>query len=124
MEPSPQDYNTFYDQFHANTTQIWSLSGMEYTIFIPQMFSFNFQKAVSIRRGVTRNHIQEDQVYLVPEPNENGNMNKEVVDLGRKEMLEQEKDFEELVSLHPVQSEDRMRVENLTDGLSLIEKGL
>ncbi|GFW52507.1 hypothetical protein TNCV_404351 [Trichonephila clavipes] len=40
------------------------------------------------------------------------------------EMPEQEHDIEELESLDPVQSEDQMPVGNLTESLSLIEKGL
>ena len=40
------------------------------------------------------------------------------------EMNEQEQDIEELDFLGPVQSEDRMTVGNLTEGLSSIEKGL
>ncbi|GFT85756.1 hypothetical protein TNCV_4027021 [Trichonephila clavipes] len=41
-----------------------------------------------------------------------------------RDMHEQEPSIEELESLDPVQSEDRMTVGNLTDGLNLIEKGL
>ncbi|GFU88382.1 tigger transposable element-derived protein 1, partial [Trichonephila clavipes] len=37
---------------------------------------------------------------------------------------EQEQDIEELESLDPVQTENRMTVGNSTEGLSLIEKGL
>ncbi|GFW99182.1 hypothetical protein TNCV_3009501 [Trichonephila clavipes] len=37
---------------------------------------------------------------------------------------EQEKDIEELESLDPVQSDDRLTVDNLMEGLRLIEKGL
>ncbi|GFU27381.1 hypothetical protein TNCV_3906221 [Trichonephila clavipes] len=37
---------------------------------------------------------------------------------------EQEKDIEELESLDPVQSEDRIKFGNLTEGLSLNDKGL
>ncbi|GFW06543.1 tigger transposable element-derived protein 1 [Trichonephila clavipes] len=40
------------------------------------------------------------------------------------EIHEQEQHFEELESLDPVQSEDRMTVGNLTEGLSLIDKEL
>ncbi|GFW71909.1 hypothetical protein TNCV_3220851 [Trichonephila clavipes] len=39
------------------------------------------------------------------------------------EMHEQEQDIEELESLDPVQSENRMTVVNLTEGLNLIENG-
>ncbi|GFV08943.1 hypothetical protein TNCV_3821861 [Trichonephila clavipes] len=46
-------------------------------------------------------------------------------ELIKDELIEtQEQDIEELESLAPVQSEDRMTVENLTEGLGLIEKGL
>ncbi|GFV47340.1 hypothetical protein TNCV_4829961 [Trichonephila clavipes] len=40
------------------------------------------------------------------------------------EMHKQEQDIEELESLDPFQSEDRITVGNLTEELSLIEKGL
>ncbi|GFU40666.1 hypothetical protein TNCV_3230461 [Trichonephila clavipes] len=40
------------------------------------------------------------------------------------EMLEQEQDIEELEFSDSVQSKDRIMVENFTEGLSLIEKGL
>ncbi|GFT12763.1 hypothetical protein TNCV_5095101 [Trichonephila clavipes] len=39
-------------------------------------------------------------------------------------MYEQEQDNEQLESLDPLQSEDRLTVGNLTEGLSSIEKGL
>ncbi|GFU76915.1 hypothetical protein TNCV_4520711 [Trichonephila clavipes] len=39
------------------------------------------------------------------------------------EMHEQKQDIEKFESLNPVQSEDRMTVGNLTEGLNLIEKG-
>ncbi|XP_023220465.1 tigger transposable element-derived protein 1-like [Centruroides sculpturatus] len=92
-----------------------------------------------------------NEAESVPEPDEIGNVIEEVVDLARQinlevdsddlqelldshnqeltideliEMREQEQDIEEPDSLDPVQSEDRMMVGNLTDGLSSIEKGL
>ncbi|GFW27998.1 hypothetical protein TNCV_768781 [Trichonephila clavipes] len=40
------------------------------------------------------------------------------------EMYKQEQHIEELESLDPVESKDRMTVENSTEGLSLIEKEL
>ncbi|GFW26722.1 hypothetical protein TNCV_2851121 [Trichonephila clavipes] len=40
------------------------------------------------------------------------------------EVHELEQDIEELSSLHPVQSEDRKTIGNLTGGLNLIEKGI
>ncbi|XP_023232690.1 tigger transposable element-derived protein 1-like [Centruroides sculpturatus] len=92
-----------------------------------------------------------DAAESVPEPDEIGNVIEEVVDLARQinlevdsddvrelldshnqeltideliEMCEQEQDIEELDSLDPVKSEDRMTVGKLTEGLSVIEKGL
>ncbi|GFW93114.1 hypothetical protein TNCV_3888551 [Trichonephila clavipes] len=55
--------------------------------------------------------ITETQVEPVPDPDE-------------IDMIEQERDIEEPESLNPVQSEARMTVGNLTEGFSLIEKGL
>ncbi|GFX69077.1 hypothetical protein TNCV_4945771 [Trichonephila clavipes] len=86
---------------------------------------------------------------LLPDPDEIGNLNEEVVDITRQinsevesddvqelldsrnqeltmneliEMHEQEQDIEELESVDPFQPEDRTTVDNLT-GLRLIEKG-
>ncbi|GFX22702.1 uncharacterized protein TNCV_2994351 [Trichonephila clavipes] len=87
----------------------------------------------------------------MPEPGEIGNLIEEVVNLARKinlevdsddvqelldshiqkltmedltELHEQEQDIEELESLDPVQSENRITIGNLTEGLSLVEKRL
>ncbi|GFT79396.1 tigger transposable element-derived protein 1 [Trichonephila clavipes] len=89
--------------------------------------------------------VTESQAQSVPEPNEIGNVIQEVVDFERQINLEVKSDdvqelldlrnqmtIDELLEVHeqdilssnPVQSEDRMTVGNLTEGLNLIEKGL
>ncbi|GFV50380.1 tigger transposable element-derived protein 1 [Trichonephila clavipes] len=101
------------------------------------------------RRFVFFSSITETQTKSVPEPDEISNVTEEVVDLARQTNLEvdsddvqelldshnQELTMDELIEMHeqdikeheskdPAQSEDRMAVGNLTEGLSLIVKGL
>ncbi|GFU97446.1 hypothetical protein TNCV_1913011 [Trichonephila clavipes] len=94
--------------------------------------NFKWRLEITVSFFITETHPES-----VLEPNEIGNVIEVAVDLVRQinlevdrddvheliEIHEQEQDIEELESLEPVQSEDRMMVVNLTEGLSLIKRG-